>query len=139
MYNIILWRHEKYEEENYNKKLKENNDKPFLYFEDETYIVRPLLTQEDFHYEATGQNNCVESMYMDDVSRGETYIVCVRLKSNPDKTYITCEVLHDGSIEQFLRKNNDSPDDDDEVFEGKFQEYIYQKMRELKSQAHVEG
>lgn len=138
-YAIIKWRYEKLQEQNYNTILKRNNDKPFLYFEDESYIAIPLLSREDFHREATAQNNCVESTYMDYAKRGVTYIVGVRLKSDPNRPYITCEVNRSGHIEQYLRKYNGDPEYKDKVFKEKFQKYIYQKMDEVCSCSHAEG
>lgn len=124
MYAIIKWRYNKYKQDNYDALLKRYNDKPFLYFEDDRYIARPLISKADFHTEATRQENCVESNYMDDVSRGETYIVGVRLKTNPEVPYLTCEVSLSGNIEQFLRRFNNSPDNQDRAFRDKFQEFI---------------
>lgn len=138
-YAIIKWRYEKLQEQNYNIILKQNNDRPFLYFEDESYITIPLLSREDFHREATVQNNCVESTYMDYVKHGTTYIVGVRLKSDPNRPYITCEVDRSGHIEQYLRRYNNDPESVDKVFKEKFQKYIYQKMKEPYSDSHAEG
>ena len=124
MYAIIRWRYNKYKQDNYDALLKRYNDKPFLHFETDRYIARPLISQADFHTEATRQENCVESSYMDDVAKGETYIVGVRLKSDPEVPYLTCEVSTSGNIVQFLRRFNNSPDSQDREFQNKFQEFI---------------
>lgn len=133
MYAIIRWRFEKYKKENYDALLKRFNDKPFLYFEDDRYITRPLITRVDFHTEATRQDNCVESNYMDEVAQGTTYIVGVRLKSDPETPYITCEVDKDGDIVQFLRRFNNYPDGTDKAFQLKFQTFIKESMKEPKA------
>lgn len=86
--------------------LRKHNDVPALYFETEEYTIYPLLSAPEFHDEATQQNNCVERIYMERVSKGETHVVVVRDKNNPEHSLITCEVGLNGNIVQFLRKNN---------------------------------
>lgn len=132
MYAIIQWRYNKYKQDNYDALLKKYNDKPFLYFEDDRYIARPLLSRADFHKEATRQENCVENSYMEYVARGETYIVGVRLKSDPEVPYLTCEVGTSGEIEQFRRRFNNSPDTQDREFQSKFQEFITNFLKQEK-------
>lgn len=114
-------------EGHYEDALKKNNDKPFLYFENNTYCVFPLLTKTDFHKEAEAQCNCVERLYMDKVKDNETYIVVVRHKNNKDKSYITCEVGHDGQIKQYLTRYNNDPRADIAI---KFKELYQQHLNE---------
>lgn len=111
----------------YEEALKKNNDKPFLYFENDTYCVFPLLTKDDFHKEATSQCNCVERFYMDKVKDNETYIVVVRHKKDKDKSYITCEVSHNGQIKQYLTRYNNYPRADIAI---KFKELYQQHLNE---------
>ena len=101
-YNITLKLYNDYMQEHYNDVLKANNNKPYLYFENDAFIVYPLLSREQFHEEAENQHNCVERIYMERVARGETNIVVVRRKSNPDQSYITCEVSLNHDILQYL-------------------------------------
>lgn len=105
-FNLLQWRYKEYMKENYNNILKTVNDKPWLHFETDEFIIRPLISKEDFHHEATYQHNCVEYMYMEQVLNGYTHVVCVRKKSEPDKPYITCEVSNDGFIRQYLYAYN---------------------------------
>ena len=94
--------YKQYMQENYNKILAKNNDKPFLYFQSGEYEARPILSREDFHREAEAQHNCVERLYMPKVVNGETYIVTVRNINAPDTPLITCEVSLSGKIVQYL-------------------------------------
>lgn len=105
-YSILQWLHNEYKNAHYDDELKKNNDKPFLYFENEEYFVRPLLSRQEFHDEAEAQHNCVERMYMDYVYNNQTYVVTVRKKSNPTESFITCEVNHSGRINQYLYGSN---------------------------------
>ena len=93
-------------DETNNIRIKKNNDNEKLYYENDEVIIRPLLSINAFHDEAEKQNNCVERIYMEKVIRGETYIVNVRKKNEPDKSYITCEVNKSGIIQQFLYSYN---------------------------------
>ena len=105
-YTILEWLYNEYKNAHYDEELRKNNDKPFLYFENEEYIVRPLLSRQEFHDEAEAQHNCVERMYMDYVYNNQTYVVTVRRKSNPTESFITCEVNHSGRINQYLYGSN---------------------------------
>lgn len=105
-YYILIWREQEYKNTHYNDILKSKNDCDWLYFENESFIITPILTKEDFHAEAEYQHNCVERMYMERVYEGRTHVVAVRRKSNPNTPYITCEVSNKREIWQFLTRYN---------------------------------
>ena len=126
-YQILKWRYNEYLNAHYDEVLRENNDKPWLYFETEQFIVRPLLSKEDFHAEAEHQRNCVERMYMPYVKEGRTHVVVVRKKSNPNDSFITCEVSNYGHISQYLYAyNRHVPYNTDE---GHFKELYAEHLR----------
>ncbi len=109
----------------FDKLLNENNNKNWLYFEDETFMCRPLLTCAQFHDEATQQNNCVERLYLKKVVKGHTHIVSVRRKSSPDISCITCEINNDYEIVQYLHANNSQElKKDEEVFYKKLKAHL---------------
>ena len=113
-YQILKYLYEEYKTAHYDEKLNKMNNKSWLYFENDRYEVKPLLTRADFHREAEIQQNCVERMYMERVVTGATHVVAVRLKSDPTIPYITCEVSNKGAIIQYLHKCNSramTPDD----------------------------
>lgn len=83
-YINLLYLYDEYENTRYNELLNKHNNKSWLYFENDTFVVRPLLTKEEFHAEAEAQNNCVERMCMGKVKDGETHVVVVRRKTDPD-------------------------------------------------------
>lgn len=112
-YAVLKYLAEEYKNKHYNEELAKHNDKPWLYYENETFIVRPILTKEDFHTEGEAQRNCVERMYMEKVYKGQTHVVTIRRKSDPDKSYITCEVSSDGRIWQYLARCNETPKEQD--------------------------
>ena len=86
--------------------IKKNNDLDWLYYEDSEYLVRPLVSAQDFHDEATQQNNCVERLYLEDVAKGKVHIAVLRRKADPAKSFITIEVNNNRCINQYLAKNN---------------------------------
>lgn len=127
----ITYLHEQWKNEHYTEVLKKNNDKPFLYFENGNYKAFPLLTREEFHKEAESQHNCVERAYLDNVFENKTYIVVIRNINNPDKSCITCEVGHNGSIKQYLTFANGRVTDNEQIeFKYLYQKYIKENMGE---------
>lgn len=100
---------EEYDRAHYDEGLARHNNLPALYYEDDIVTIRPLLTRAAFHDEGEQQRNCVERLYMSKVRDGETHVVQVRRKDNPEKSFITCEVTNDGHIKQWLAFCNDRP------------------------------
>ena len=118
-----------WKDRNYNEVLNTNNNCPWLYYEDETYIIRPILTREGFHAEGESQHNCVERLYMEKVYEGKTHVVTVRKKANPNKSYITCEVSNDGTIWQYLLACNSRPRNDADIaLKQAYAEHIKREM-----------
>lgn len=96
-----------------------------LSFEKDNFIVIVPTTSDEFVQEANAQNNCVNSWYKERVANKETHIVFVRKKSNPSKSYITCEVNNNGYVKQFLLANNRSCDNtSDEEFCRAYQNHL---------------
>ena len=114
-YRILQWTYNEYKKAHYDENLNKFNNLPWLYYENDNYIVKPLLTRADFHKEAEVQQNCVERMYMELVVQGDTHVVAIRLKSNPDIPYITCEVSNDGYIRQYLLRFNRHPNSEMDI------------------------
>lgn len=105
--------------------IKKYNDLPSLYYENDEYFVRPLISAQDFHDEATQQNNCVERLYMEETAKNETHIVVLRRKSNPSQSFITVEVDGCGKrVVQYLAKNNANPPAEVEPFMRAYKEHL---------------
>lgn len=131
-FQILKWRYYEYQEAHYDDVLRANNDKPWLYFENEQFIVRPLLNKAEFHAEGENQNNCVERLYMSSVKEGRTHIVVVRKKSAPNDSFITCEVNNEGRINQYLYGCNRRvlPNTDEYHFQILYAEHLRTTPRE---------
>lgn len=105
--------------------IKKYNDLPSLYYENDEYFVRPLISAQDFHDEATQQNNCVERLYMEETAKNNTHIVVLRRKSNPSQSFITIEVDGCGKrVVQYLAKNNANPPAEVEPFMRAYKEHL---------------
>lgn len=128
-YVILQWIYNEYKTAHYDENLRNNNDKPWLHFEDDTYVVVPLLSRDDFHTEGELQHNCVERLYMEAVANGQTHVVAIRKKVNPTVPYITCEVGKDGRILQYLLRFNTRPSDEaDKNFYSLYQHHLYSSL-----------
>ena len=94
-------------------------------------VVFPTCPQ-DLINEGERQRNCVGG-YVSTVLNGNTFVVFVRHKDNLDKNYITCEVLTDGTINQFyLARNNSVELDEDRMFRQLYAEHIKKVIAEMK-------
>ena len=113
-YYILCYLYDEYKNTHFNDGLKQHNDMAWLYYENDVFIAKPILTKEDFHAEAEAQHNCVERLYMERVFNKLTHIVTVRRKDQPDASYITCEVSNDRNIVQYLKAWNNSCREQDE-------------------------
>lgn len=130
-YYILSYLYDEYKNEHYDEGLKRHNDMAWLYYENDTFIVKPLLSKEDFHAEAEAQHNCVERLYMERVFNGTTHIVVVRRKDQPDASYITCEVSNDRKIMQYLRAwNNGCREQDERDFQEQYATYLKSTLTE---------
>lgn len=97
-----------------------------LQFEDDDFIVKVPMTSDEFIAEGEAQNNCVGRLYLPKVIKHTCHIVFVRQKSNPNKSFITCEIYNDGHIGQYLLRNNNCVDRDNPAynFKLKYQEFL---------------
>lgn len=128
-YTILQYLHAEYRNQHYDEMLQQNNDKAWLYYENDNYIVRPLISRKQFHEEAEAQHNCVERMYMERVYDGRTHVVVVRKKSNPNKSFITCEVRLNGDIWQYLYRYNERVTDSNDLqFQREYQYHIQSSL-----------
>lgn len=77
-----------------------------LQFEDDNFIVRVPMTSAEVIDEGVAQSNCVGRLYLPLLIDHSTHIVFVRRKSDPETSYITCEVSNNGSIGQYFLRYN---------------------------------
>lgn len=124
--------YETYQREHKAELLRKNNDIPELYYENDTYIVRPLLTKEEFHEEAEAQHNCVEWAYLGRVIDGLTHVVVIRRKDNPSKSLITCEIDNQFHIRQYYGRYNTDPKRAEALFRAELNKYL-ENVRENKA------
>ena len=66
-------------------------------YSDESFVIEPLRTVEDFVGESTALNHCVKT-YVNQCAAGNTNIFGLRKKSEPDTPYFTGKVDNDGKL-----------------------------------------
>lgn len=104
--------------------IQKNNDLSYLYFEDDTFVCKPLLTCAEFRDEATKQDNCVARIYIDLTAKGKTHVVSIRRKTDTTASCITCEIKN-YEIVQYLRAHNKKEcSKDEEAFREKLAAHL---------------
>lgn len=95
-----------------------------LSFEDNRCQVIVPFTAKEIIDEGDAQHNCVGRIYLSRVKEGRTHIVFVRLKNNPNHSYITCEISTRGEIVQYLAFGNRTPGILGMRFKDKYQAHL---------------
>lgn len=95
-----------------------------LTFETETHTVLIPTTIEELRNEGNAQGNCVGG-YASMIADKKRNVVFIRRKSNPDKSYITCDISSSGIINQYLSSyNNNVSNEEDLDFKKLFQAHL---------------
>lgn len=93
------------------------------YENDEFVVVIPQSTA-DLETEGRLQHNCVGG-YGDRVKDGHRNVVFIRKKNDVNTPFITCDILPDGRINQYLlRYNNNVTDDLALAFKAEYEEHL---------------
>jgi hypothetical protein len=96
-----------------------------LTFENDTFEVIIPTTNDELIAEGESQHNCVGG-YGNSIIERRKNVVFIRRKSNPTKSYITCDIFSDGTINQYLAPYNRRPEDADAIaFKSLFQTHLY--------------
>lgn len=88
-------------------------------------IIRPLVSIDEIYNEAQQQNNCVYTNYCEEYLKGETILLVVRKKAEPDKSYCTVEISLNDELIQCRAKNNASAPAEVKEFMNEFLDYIH--------------
>lgn len=95
----------------FEKGILENYEKHVeLSYSNGKYLIRPVKSNAELKKESEVLNHCVRT-YADDVSKGHTEIMFVRLSDKPDVPLYTLELKHK-VIRQFRANHNAVPPDD---------------------------
>ena len=106
-----------------------------LCYEDETYLIRPLRTIEEFMEEGQANHNCVAS-YISRAANSETKIFVIRKKTEPEKSFVTLELSVDEKrIVQCYGRGNSIPEKDVLEFADSWLEKIVTKTTRKKGAA----
>lgn len=107
----------------FNKLLKKYKKK-YTYSSNEL-VIRPLASIDEVYEEAQQQNNCVYTNYCEKYLKGETILLVVRKKAEPDKAYCTVEISLNDELIQCRAKNNASAPAEVKEFMNEFLEFIH--------------
>lgn len=95
-----------------------------LTFEYGNYQIVLPTKSEDLIDEGRNMSHCVGG-YVQNVAQNTCYIVFVRKKATPDKCYITCQVMPNGTINQYyLAHDRRISTAEDIEFKEKYQEHL---------------
>lgn len=99
------------------------------FYEDDSYIIRPSRSAEEIVMEGRLLHHCVGgNTYLDKHNTGETYILMLRSKAEPDVPYITIEVdANNPRIIQWYGDKDTKPD------EKNMQEWLDNWLMKLKT------
>ena len=96
-----------------------------LFFEDDNFTVIVPTTVKEFWDEAEYQHNCVFRLYFPQVVEQHTHVVFIRKKNDINTPYVTCEVMNNGKINQYLARFNNHVQDEEALnFKKEYQKYL---------------
>ena len=83
------------------------------HFETDEYLIRPARTASEIIKEGCTLHHCVgrNDLYMEKHNKGESYIMFLRRKSEPDNPYYTIEIRGTRII-QWYSMNDRKPDEE---------------------------
>lgn len=100
------------------------------FYEDDEYLIRPARSAEEITMEGRILHHCVgRNTYLERHDRGESYILMLRDKKQPERPYITVEI--DGQkphIKQWYGAHDRKPD------ERNMQRWLDQYLKQLEDQ-----
>lgn len=98
-----------------------------LKFEYKDLIIRPATTSEELIKEGEKLSHCVGG-YTRRYAKGETYILFIRNKNNPDKPYYTIEISRKYTIVQVRGKSNKPANEEVKNFIDVYKKEVLEKL-----------
>ena len=109
---------------------KKSQEEKKLFFENENFITIVPITYKEVQKEGEKLHNCLGGYEWNNyLSQGKRKIVFIRKKDNQNESYIACDIDRYGTIQQFLKQDNNKIDkekDGENIFDFKksYQEYL---------------
>ena len=98
--------------------------KTALEFETDDLMVIIPTTREEFKFEGDSQHNCVYTQYLSACIDGRTNVVFIRKKSDPSRSYITCEVRKGEIYQYYYARNQYVHNESDLAFKAAYETHI---------------
>ncbi len=105
--------------------------------EDEEYFIRAPRNAAEIIREGHAMHHCVAGkQYTEKMVRGESYILFIRKKSNPEKSWYTMEMKSDHTVVQVRGFANR---DDDNIRQKNIWKLLTKRLKELKKNMQIAG
>lgn len=105
--------------------------------EDEEYFIRAPKNAAEIIKEGHAMHHCVAGkQYTEKMVKGESYILFIRKKSNPEKSWYTMEMKSDHTVVQVRGFANR---DDDNIRQKNIWKLLTERLKELKKNMRAAG
>lgn len=105
-------------------------------FEDEQFCMVLPTCKEDFNREGRENHNCVGGSYYDKMLKGQSCVMFLRRKEEPDKVFCTVE-MNGEKILQCRAVRNSEPPEEAKVFMDKFSREVARRIRKQKNRLQI--
>ena len=105
-------------------------------FEDEQFCITLPTCKEDFNREGRENHNCVGGSYYDKMLGGQSCVMFLRRKEEPDKAFCTVE-MNGERILQCRAVRNSEPPEEAKAFMDKFSKEVARRIRKQKNRLQI--
>ena len=105
-------------------------------FEDEQFCIVLPTCKEDFNREGRENHNCVGGSYYDKMLKGQSCVMFLRRKEEPDKAFCTVE-MNGERILQCRAVRNSEPPEEAKTFMEKFSKEVARRIRKQKNRLQI--
>lgn len=105
-------------------------------YEDEQFCMVLPTCKEDFNREGRENHNCVGGSYYDKMLKGQSCVMFLRRKEEPDKAFCTVE-MNGERILQCRAVRNGEPPEEAKAFMEKFSKEVARRIRKQKNRLQI--
>lgn len=105
-------------------------------YEDEQFCMVLPTCKEDFNREGRENHNCVGGSYYDKMLKGQSCVMFLRRKEEPDKAFCTVE-MNGEKILQCRAVRNSEPPEEAKAFMEKFSKEVARRIRKQKNRLQI--
>lgn len=105
-------------------------------FADEQFCMVLPTCKEDFNREGRENHNCVGGSYYDKMLKGQSCVMFLRRKEEPDKAFCTVEMSGERILQCRAVRNSEPPEEAKEFME-KFSKEVARRIRKQKNRLQI--